>query len=225
MGKKDERVDAYIERAQPFARPILRHLRKIVHEGCPEVEETMKWSFPHFMYKGMLCSMAAFKQHCAFGFWKGSLIEGAPGLGREAMGQFGRIAALDDLPDARKLVKLVRQAATLNDEGVKAPKVRKPELPRRPVPRPPAAFLAALRKNEKALATYQAFSPSHKREYVEWIVEAKSDATREHRMMTAIEWMAEGKARNWKYERSLTRTAAPTSARPSTRGAPERSRR
>jgi hypothetical protein len=201
MGKKDERVDAYIAKSQPFARPILEHLRTLVHEGCPGVEETMKWSFPHFMYKGMLCSMASFKQHCAFGFWKGALIAGAPGLGREAMGQFGRITAVGDLPGDKDIVRLVQQAAKLNDDGVKTPRVRKPELPRRAAPKPPAEFLASIRKNKKALATYEAFSPSHKREYVEWIAEAKGEDTRKRRIATAVEWMAEGKGRNWKYQK------------------------
>lgn len=199
MGKTDERIDAYIARSQPFAQPILKHLRKVVHEGCPEVEETMKWSFPHFMYKGILCSMASFKEHCAFGFWKGALIAGAPGLGREAMGQFGRITTVKDLPGEKKLVKLVQQAAKLNEEGVKTPKVRKPELPRRAAPKAPPEFLTALGRNKKAHTTYEAFSPSHKREYVEWIAEARGEDTRKRRIATAIEWMAEGKARNWKY--------------------------
>lgn len=201
MGKRDERVDAYIANAQPFAQPILKHLRKVVHQACPGVEETIKWSFPHFMYKGLLCSMSAFTQHCAFGFWKGALIEGAPGLGREAMGQFGRITSLADLPDEKRLTSLVRQAAALNDDGVKTPKVRKPELPRRVAPKAPPEFLAALRKNKKALSTYAAFSPSHKREYVEWIAEAKREDTRNRRIATALAWIAEGKGRNWKYHR------------------------
>jgi hypothetical protein len=201
MGKKDERVDAYMARAQPFAQPILKHLRKLVHRACPEVEETLKWSSPTFMYKGILCGMAAFKAHCVFGFWKGTLLEGTPGRGTEAMGQFGRLTSLADLPDDAALIRLVRRAAALNDEGVKIPRVRKPELPRRPAAKPPAAFLAALRKNTKALATYDAFSPSHKREYVDWIAEAKRDDTRQRRIETSIAWMAAGKNRNWKYER------------------------
>lgn len=201
MASTDQRIDAYIAKAQPFAQPILKHLRKAVHKGCPDVSETMKWSFPHFMHKGILCSMAAFKEHCAFGFWKGSLIAGAPGLGKEAMGQFGRITSIDDLPSETELVKLVQQAAKLNDEGVKTPKVRKPELPRRSAPKAPSEFLAALRNNKKAFAAYEAFSPSHRREYLEWITEAKGADTRKRRMATAIEWMAQGKHRNWKYER------------------------
>lgn len=199
MKNTDERIDAYIAGAQPFARPILEHLRAVVHEGCPDVEETLKWSFPHFVHKGILCSMAAFKQHCAFGFWKGALLENAPGLGREAMGQFGRITSIRDLPSRKALVEMVAEAAKLNEDGVKTPKVRKPELPRRAAPKPPAALLTALRRNKKARATYEGFSPSHRREYVEWIAEAKGDDTRRRRIETAIQWMAEGKARNWKY--------------------------
>jgi hypothetical protein len=216
MKNTDTRVDSYIAKAPPFAQPILEHLREIVHEGCPDVEETLKWNFPHFMYKGMLCSMAAFKQHCAFGFWKGALLEHAPSRGLEAMGQFGRLTTVADLPPRKALIELVAQAAKLNDQGVKTPKVRKPELPRRPAPKAPSAFLAALRKKKKALATYEALSPSHKREYLEWIDEAKSDDTRRRRIDSAIERMSQGKT---------TRSAAPTSARPVTRGARGRSRR
>lgn len=199
MANTDKRVDAYIATSQPFARPILEHLRRAVHEGCPDVEETMKWGFPHFMHGGILCSMAAFSEHCTFGFWKGALIEGAPGLGREAAGPFGRITSTDDLPPRGEIVKLVKRAAKLNDEGVKTPKVRKPELPRRALPEAPPAFLSALRKNKKALATYEGFSPSCRREYLEWIVVAKKEETRDRRIAQAVEWMADGKERNWKY--------------------------
>lgn len=200
MATKDPRIDAYIDKAQPFARPILRHLRKVVHAGCPDVVETMKWSSPHFDYKGMLCGMSAFKEHCAFGFWKGSLI-GIGGLGesQEAMGQFGRITSIDDLPDEKKLIALVKKAAKLNEEGVKVP--RAPRTPRPATVDVPDYFLSALKKNKKALSAFESFSPSHKREYVEWISDAKQDATRERRMATALEWLSEGKSRNWKYER------------------------
>lgn len=198
MGSKDPRVDAYIEKAQPFARPILKHLRKAVHTGCPDVVETMKWSFPHFDYKGIFCGMAAFKAHCTFGFWKASLLEGLAGTDKDAMGQFGRITSLDDLPHEKKLVALVKQAAKLNDEGVKVK--REPKAPKSPV-RVPAYFEAALKKNKKAQTAFDAFSPSHRREYVEWITEAKQEATCQRRMATALEWIAEGKSRNWQYER------------------------
>ena len=199
MSKKDPRVDAYIARAAPFAKPILTHIRNAVHAGCPDVEEDMKWSFPHFMHKGILCSMASFKEHCAFGFWKGSLLEGGGTRSSEAMGQFGRIASLDDLPGEKKLIALVRKAAALNDKGVKV--ARKPKTAPRPAPKAPAEFMAALKGNTRARAAFAALSPSHKREYIEWITEAKTGATRQRRILTAIEWIADGKSRNWKYER------------------------
>jgi hypothetical protein len=201
MGSRDPRVDTYIAKAAPFANPILTRIRAAVHKGCPDVEETMKWSFPHFDYKGMLCAMAAFKQHCTLGFWKASLLD-ARVVGskpKEAMGHFGRITSVDDLPSEKALAALVRQAARLNDEGVKV--VRERKAPK-PMPTAPPAFLKALRSNEKAQATYEAFSPSHRREYLEWIAEAKTDATRGKRIATTIEWLAAGKSRNWKYERS-----------------------
>jgi hypothetical protein len=200
MASKDPRVDAYIAKAQPFAKPILTHIRKTVHAACPGVEETMKWSFPHFDYKGMLCSMAAFKAHCTFGFWKAALLKdsGLPATSVEAMGQFGRITSLADLPAEKALVALVRKAASLNDAGVKPP--RRKTAPRPPVA-PPPAFTAALRKNKKAQATFDALPPSHQREYLEWITEAKTEATRDKRIATSIEWLSEGKSRNWKYSR------------------------
>ena len=197
MGKRDARVDAYIARSAEFARPILSHLREIVHSACPDVEETLKWNAPHFMYRGMLAGMSAFKAHCAFGFWKGSLVTGGDGgLESRAMGQFGRITSLDDLPPTRVIAGYVKQAMKLNEEGIRAPRSRKAPTPD---PEMPAELAAALRKNAKARATFEAFSPSHRREYVEWIAEAKGEETRQRRLASAIEWMAEGKARNWKY--------------------------
>jgi uncharacterized protein YdeI (YjbR/CyaY-like superfamily) len=202
MGTKDPRVDAYIAKAQPFAQPILKHLRKTVHTACPDVHETMKWSFPHFDYKGIFCAMAGFKAHCTFGFWKGALlkdsVQGMPSGGEKAMGQFGRITALSDLPSEKTLVKIVQAAAKLNDEKVSLPR-RKPKA--KPPIKVPAYFTAALKKNKKALAAFDGFPPSHKREYLEWIIEAKTEETRERRMMQALEWIAEGKGRNWKYEK------------------------
>ena len=198
MGKKDPRVDAYISKAAPFARPILTRIRDIVHASCPDVEEAIKWSFPHFMYKGMLCSMAAFKRHAAFGFWKGSLVTGGP-RSEDAMGHFGRIATLEDLPSHQVLARLIKKAAALNDEGVTVPRA-----PRKAAPKAitvPADVAAALRKNKSAQRCFDGLSPSHKREYLEWITEAKTEPTRARRLTQAAEWMAEGKSRNWKYDR------------------------
>lgn len=191
----DPRVDAYIEAARPFARPILRHLRSLVRRGCPEVVETIKWGFPHFEREGVICSMAAFKEHCAFTLWRGGEVLGDSA--REgAMGQFGRITTLSDLPDDDTLVAYVRKAAELRAAGTarrKPPKAPRPEVP------PPPDFLEALRESPDALATWEGFPPSHRREYLEWITEAKRPETRARRMTQALAWLAEGKPRNWKY--------------------------
>jgi uncharacterized protein YdeI (YjbR/CyaY-like superfamily) len=198
MAKTDPRIDAYIAKSADFAKPILAHLRNIVHETCPDVEESMKWSFPHFMYKGMLCSMASFKEHCAFGFWKGSLIVGGDGAeGEPAMGRFGCISKLSDLPSKKVLSGYIKRAMKLNEDGVKAPARSKPKTPKEEVV--PDDLKKALAANSPAQACFENFSPSNKREYIEWITEAKTEATRSRRLETAIEWMAEGKPRNWKY--------------------------
>ena len=197
MPKTDPRVDAYIRKSPPFAQPILRHLRKLVHAAVPEVEETMKWSSPHFDYKGIFCGMSAFKHHVGFGFWKSGLMKGVvPGSGLSSAGQFGKIGSLDDLPGDRELTKIIKFARKLNDDEVKAPPMRKRP---RPALKPPADLLAALSKNKKAMATFQHFPPGQQREYVAWVIEAKQAGTREKRIKTAVEWMAEGKVRNWKY--------------------------
>lgn len=197
MATRDPRIDAYIEKSRPFARPILKHIRKAVHAGCPSVEETLKWSAPHFDYKGVMCGMAAFKAHCAFGFWKASLLGVAGSKSREAMGQFGCIKSIKDLPPETELIALVKAAAQLNEEGVTAPREKK--APKKLVSVPPA-FAAALEKHEKAQAAFDAFSPSHRREYLEWVGDAKQEATRERRIAKALEWLSEGKSRNWKYQ-------------------------
>jgi uncharacterized protein YdeI (YjbR/CyaY-like superfamily) len=198
MGKKDPRIDDYIANAQPFARPILKHLRKLVHQGCPDAEETIKWGFPHFDHHGIMASMAAFKQHATFGFWQHALVTGGKSQkGEAAMGSFGRITTRQDLPSDAQIVSMVRKAAALNEAGVKPARV--PKAAPKPAPKAPADLLAALAKNRSAKATFDAFPPSHKREYVEWIVEAKRPETRATRLKTAIEWMAAGKSRHWKY--------------------------
>jgi len=200
MPRTDPRVDQYISSAAEFAQPILSHWRKLVHEACPEVQETMKWSFPHFEYKGILCSMAAFQRHCAFGFWKASLMKDPKGILREgeAMGHLGKITCLGDLPPDRVLLAYIREAVALNENGAKL-STKKSSTSK--AVRVPKDFQEALKANSKAQATFERFPPSHKREYVEWIEEAKRDETRQRRIQSAIEWLAEGKSRNWKYER------------------------
>lgn len=195
---RDPRIDAYIERAAPFAQPILAHVRELVHEACPDVEETIKWGMPTFVHTGgILCGMAAFKQHASFGFWKHALVVGE-GEPRDGMGSYGKLASLKDLPPKKTLLAHVRKAMTLNEDGVK-PRSRKAAP--KPPPETPADLAAALGKNRAAKATFDAFPPSCKRDYVEWIVEAKREETRAKRLVQAVEWMAEGKRRNWKYER------------------------
>ena len=198
MPSRDPRIDAYIARSAEFARPILTHLRAVVHAGCPPVEETIKWGFPHFMYRGMLCSMAAFRQHVAFGFWKGRLlVEKGDNRGAEAMGDFGRITRLADLPPKRMLVAYIKKAMALNESGV-ARQSKKKAAPKPPV-KLPADLAAALKRDTRARATFAGFSPSHRREYVQWITEAKREETRARWVQQAVEWLAEGKSRNWKY--------------------------
>ena len=201
MSKKDPRIDAYIKKSGEFAQPILRHMRELIHKACPEVEETMKWSFPHFDYKGIFCSMAAFKEHCTLSFWKGAMIEGLPdknkNSGGAAMGQFGRITSLKDLPSYKIMLDIIRKARKLNDDGVKSPMRSKPAVKKDLVI--PNNFNSALKKNKKAFTVFKGFSLSQKREYVEWIAEAKTEETRNKRLATSVEWIAEGKIRNWKY--------------------------
>jgi uncharacterized protein YdeI (YjbR/CyaY-like superfamily) len=199
MVTRDKRVDTYIEKAPEYARPILAHLRAVIHSACPDVVETVKWGKPSFDYKGILCGMAYFKQHCAFGFWKHDLVvDGAKGKELEAMGSFGRLTSVADLPPKATLARYVKKAMKLNDEGVKV--VRAKTVPKKAVPVHPA-FKAALDRNPKASKALEAFSPSHRREYVEWIAQAKGEDTRERRITSAIEWLNEGKSRNWKYEK------------------------
>lgn len=194
---RDPRVDAYIERAAPFARPILEHARALVHEACPEVVESIKWGMPSFSHAGgLLCGMAAFRQHASFGFWKHALVVGEGGP-RDGMGSYGKMTSLADLPPRKTLLAHLRKAIKLNEEGVTAPAARKtaPQAP----PQAPDDLLAMLAGNPAARAAYEAFPPGCKREYIAWIVEAKRKETRAKRLAQAIEWMAEGKRRNWKY--------------------------
>ena len=200
MPSKDARVDAYIAKAKPFAQPILRHLRTVVHDACPEVRETIKWGMPFFEYHGTLCHLASFTQHASFGFWKGKLLLGGKTKNAEAMGDFGRITSLEDLPPKARIRDLVKQAMKLNETGVKRVAYR-PAAPKREV-RAPTDLSDALKRNAKAAAVFKGFSPSHRREYIEWITEAKTAPTRAKRLATTLEWLAEGKVRNWKYMRS-----------------------
>ena len=198
MPNTDPRIDAYIGKSADFAKPILAHIRKLVHKACPDITETMKWSFPHFDHKGTVCSMASFKQHCAFGFWKQSLLEqDAFPAEKTAMGSFGRITSVKDLPSDKVMISLIKQAVELNEKGIKVQ--RKPAEKKELII--PDDLRKALSKNKVAKTAFEKFSPSHKREYVMWIEEAKTEPTRNKRLATTVEWLSEGKSRNWKYEK------------------------
>ncbi len=222
MTSPNPRIDAYIEKARPFARPILHHVRTLVHEAAAEagveIDEQVKWGMPSFEYEGLMCGMAAFKGHCALSFWKEAILfAGAAGgaadaagpvpdaaLRSQAMGQFGRITSLEDLPPDAVIRGFVREAIRLNAEGVKVPPATgsgagrgtaRPEVPLH------EDFRTALEARPDVLEAFEAMAPSRRREYAEWIAEARRDATRAKRIATAVEWIAEGKSRNWKYER------------------------
>jgi uncharacterized protein YdeI (YjbR/CyaY-like superfamily) len=197
-------IDTYIKNTAAFAQPILQHLRKLVHATCPGVKEEMKWGFPHFSYKNdMMCSMAAFKHHAAFGFWKATLMKDPLLLqlakSEVAMGHIGKITNLKDLPNDKKIISWIKNAMALNDEGIKMPGKKKDTAPKEL--EIPTYFTTALQQYKKAFLIFDNYPYSQKKEYVQWITEAKTEATRNKRMTTAITWIAEGKYRNWQYEK------------------------
>lgn len=199
-GARDPRIDAYIAEAEPFARPILEEIRDLVHEVCPEVEESVKWGMPFFNWKGMLCHFASFQTHCSLGFWKWELLGVPGGLGAEGMGSFGKVTKRSDLPSKKALTTLIRAAMKLNEEGKIAPsRAKRVEKGEAEVPEALAAALAK-KGNAAAKRQWEEFSPGKRREYAEWIAEAKRDETRDKRIAEALIWIAEGKSRNWKYQ-------------------------
>ena len=187
----DIRVDEYINNAAEFARPILQHFRKLVHQQCPEVEETMKWSVPHFDYKGVICSMAAFKQHCSFRFWKSSLMKQKPAL--------DKIGSMKELPSDQKILSAIGEAILLNVKDIKV--VKKTAGPMKKEMEIPGELKTALSKNMIAQEIFENFSPSHRKEYIQWITDAKTEATRAKRIETTITWLTQGKSRHWKYQK------------------------
>ena len=204
MQHTDPRVDAYIAKAAPFAQPILQHLRALVHKACPSATENIKWGRPFFEHQGILSAMSAFKQHCSFMLWGASLLSDPHKILQKeedsGMGQFGQLTSVKDLPADKILIAYIKEAAALNEQGIKArakPAVKKDKKELEI----PDYFQKALAKNKKAAATFADFSYTNQKDYVEWITEAKTETTREKRIATAIEWLAEGKNRNWKYEK------------------------
>jgi len=202
MEKHSPKIDAYIEKSQDFAKPVLEYIRETVHEFCPDAEETMKWSFPHFMYKGkILCAMASFKQHCTFGFWlekeMKTMHEITRNIEKNSMFSLGKITGIEDLPPKIQLKKAITEAMELTDMGVTVKKA----APSKTETKIPDYFQTALNENIKALKVFEKSSPSFRKEYISWIIEAKTEATRNKRMEQSLEWIAEGKSRNWKYEK------------------------
>ena len=193
-------VDAYIEKSADFAKPILKRLRKLFHQASPAIREEMKWGAPHFVHQGIVGMMAAFKQHVSWGFWNAKLMPDPQGLLKESetLTSFGfKPKSIADLPPDAIILEYIRAAVTLNEQGVKRPVAKRKPAAKIEVPKD---LRAALKQNPKARATFEAFSPSHQREYIEWITEAKRPETRERRIATTLEWLTEGKSRNWKYE-------------------------
>ena len=197
MPSRDPRVDAYIARSAAFAQPILQHVRAVVHAACPTVEETIKWSFPFFLYRGrMLCHMSAFKTHAAFGFFRDAAVLGEARTNRGAMGSFGRLTRVADLPPRRELATLVKRAVTLGDA---APTQRRRVV--QPAPKAPPALAALLAKNAKLRRRWEALPPGYRREYVEWLLSARQEATRARRLALAITRIAAGKTRDGRLRR------------------------
>jgi uncharacterized protein YdeI (YjbR/CyaY-like superfamily) len=199
---RDKRIDEYISKAQPFAQPILKHLRELVHKAVPEINETIKWGMPSFEYKGPFFGIAAFKQHCVGGFWKSKLLKDPNNYlgerknhGGEAMGNLGCLTSIKDLPPNKAMIDFFKQAKKLNDDNIK---VEKKTSVKKPL-KVPKELTAALKKNKLAQETFENFSTTNKREYADWISEAKTEETKNKRLLTAVEWMEEGKPRMWKY--------------------------
>lgn len=202
MEQYDNRVDAYIAKSADFAKPILIHLRDLVHSASSELKETMKWSCPFFDHEGPVCQMAAFKNHCAFGFWKAALMEDPYKILNQepdTAGSFGRITSLADLPKDEILIQYIQQALSLNLQGIKAAPRIKPQAEKKELITP-IYFTEALDQNLSAKEQFEKFSPSQKKEYITWLEEAKTEATQIKRLNTAIEWISEGKIRHWKYK-------------------------
>ena len=204
MKKLDDRITQYISKSADFAQPILVELREIVHEFCPEVEEGWKWSMPFFMYRGkILCNMASFKAHCSFGFWLHSEMRDLHGLFKRekdgGMGSLGKITSLDDLPKTDHLGAYILEAMQLIEQGV-IPRELNPKV-KKPVAEIPAELAGLLKSEPKAKATFDTLPPSHQREYIHWITEAKREETKQRRLRQTIENLLEGKSKDWKYQR------------------------
>ena len=201
MADDSKRVDEYIKNAPDFARPIMEKIRKAFHKGCPECEEAIKWGCPYFMYKGMLGGMASFKGHVSMGFWRSKEMDDPEklfdtGTGAKASMCNAHFHNLKEVPTQKILAEYVKRAAKLQDTEAPKKKATKKKISTRI----PADLAELFKKHKKAKTVFEGFAPSHKRDYIEWITEAKRDATRQKRLKTTIEWLSEGKQRHWKYQ-------------------------
>lgn len=207
MAKKEKRIDAYIAKSADFAKPILKHFRTLVHKNCPEVEEKIKWGFPHFDYMGgPMCSMAAFKLHCAITFWKAALMKNGEELVKSAksevaMGHLGKITSLKDLPPDKKIISYLKEAMRLNEEGIKLSPKKTSAIDKQEH-KVPEDFFQLLAKTKGALRHFDAFTPGRKKEYLNWMAGAKTESTRNKRINTAVEWISEGKELHWRYSKA-----------------------
>lgn len=205
MPAYDPRIDTYISNAADFAQPVLNHLRELIHEACPEVRETVKWSMPYFDYKGLMCGFASFKHHCSFGFWKAALLQDPHGVletaEKAAMGAFGRLTGIDDLPSDKILKALIGDAMRVNDEGVNVAASNRKHVGKKEAIPEPEYLTKLLAESASAKITWDGFPPSHRREYLEWITGAKTAATRDKRLAQALQQLEEGKHRHWKYQK------------------------
>lgn len=207
MAKSEKHIDVYIQKSAAFAQPVLKHFRALVHKTCPDLEEKIKWGFPHFDYKGgPMCSMAAFKGHCAITFWKAALMKNGAELVKSAktevaMGHLGKITSLKDLPSDKKLMAYIKEAMRLNEEGIKL-STKKPSAISKQELEVPKDFFQVLSKTKGALRHFDAFSPGRKKDYLKWIAGAKTETTRHKRMNTAVAWISEGKDLNWRYSKA-----------------------
>jgi hypothetical protein len=196
MATTDPRIDAYIAKQGDFARPILTWIRAQMHAASPDIGEAIKWGMPFFTYQDRpLANMAAFKAHASFGFWdRAGMATGKEG---EAMGQYGRLTSLADLPPEAEFCALVQAALAPIAAGDAPKRVRGAPKPDLPVP---DALAQALADDALATATWDGFPPGCRREYSEWIGEAKRPETRDKRVAQTIAQLREGKKMNWKYE-------------------------
>ncbi len=198
------KIDLYIAKAAPFAQPILWHLCEVVHQAVPDVEEAVKWSMPFFMYQGIiLANIAAFKAHCSFGIWKENQVmakqEGVEDRGT-GMGNFGKLTSLKDLPPDKELKAILKEAARKIAAGERTKTWERPAKTAPGTMEIPEALAAALAKNKVAAKMFAAMTAGCRREYCDWIAEAKREETRDKRVATALEWIGEGKQRHWKYQ-------------------------